>query len=156
MTMAYAEQTMMSSDDLAEQLLSTPPQQLVAMMYDQVLDSMRQTIEAIETNDIERRWLACTEASELLTQLYLALDMQRGGEIAENLSQLYRFALWRLSRVNTHNDADAVRDAIKVLEPLRDSWHELDERIEAALTDGLPTVLPPADDRAVKATQARA
>lgn len=156
MTMAYAEQSTMSSEDLAEQLLSTPPQQLVAMMYDQVLDSMRQTIEAIEANDIERRWMASTEASELLTQLFLSLDMQRGGEIAENLSQLYRFALWRLSRVDTHNDADAVRDAIKVLEPLRDSWHELDERIDAALTDGLPTVMPPANDRAGETTRASA
>ena len=49
------------------------------------------------------------------------------GEIAENLNRLYGFMMMHLTMVNTENSAQAAREVIDLLEPLRRSWNEIAE-----------------------------
>ena len=71
---------------------------------------------------------------ELVGTLYLCLDSERGGEVAENLGRIYGFILQRLHRINFENDPAIADEVIDLLVPLRDSWMELDRRIEVEET----------------------
>ena len=107
-----------------QEILTASPARLVAMLYDKAVS----TIAAIEAGDVERRYKSSTRATEIITHLAVTLDMERGGEIAKNLEQIYRFMLKHLLDVNIRNDAKAAADVIGLLEPLRASWHELAAR----------------------------
>ena len=111
--------------DRDQEILTASPARLVAMLYDKAVTCLHDTVAAIEAGDIERRYKSSTRAIEIITHLALTLDMERGGQIAQNLEQLYRFMLKHLLDVNVRNDAKPARDVIKLLEPLRASWHEL-------------------------------
>jgi flagellar protein FliS len=111
-----------------QEILTASPARLVAMLYDKAVSCLHDAIAAIEAGDIERRYKSTTRASEIITHLAVTLDMERGGEIAKNLEQLYRFMLKHLLDVNIRNDAKAAADVIKLLEPLRASWHQLAAR----------------------------
>ena len=108
-----------------QEILTASPVRLVAMLYDKAVTCLHDTVAAIEAGDIERRYKSSTRAIEIITHLALTLDMERGGQIAQNLEQLYRFMLKHLLDVNVRNDAKPALDVIKLLEPLRASWHEL-------------------------------
>jgi flagellar secretion chaperone FliS len=108
-----------------QEILTASPARLVAMLYDKAVSCLHDTIAAIEAGDIERRYKSSTRATEIISHLAITLDMDRGGEIAKNLEQIYRFILKHLLDVNIHNDAKAAQDVIRLLEPLRASWHEL-------------------------------
>jgi flagellar protein FliS len=108
-----------------QEILTASPARLVAMLYDKTVTCLHDTVAAIEAGDIERRYKSSTRAIEIITHLALTLDMERGGQIAQNLEQLYRFMLKHLLDVNVRNDAKPALDVIKLLEPLRASWHEL-------------------------------
>ncbi len=110
---------------LAQQVMSASPAKLVAMLYERAILLLHDAVGAIEAGDIERRWVANSKATEIVVELWQALDMEAGGEIAENLNRLYGFMVMRLTMVDTENSAQAARDVIGLLEPLRRSWHEL-------------------------------
>ena len=110
---------------LVQQLMSASPARRVAMLYDRAISLLNEAVEAIEAGDIERRWRCNAKATEVVCQLWEALDMDQGSEIAANLGRLYEFMVRRMTTVDIANDAQAARDVIRLLEPLRRSWHEL-------------------------------
>jgi len=114
-----------SDQYLMQQLMSASPNRLVAMLYDRAIGLLTEAVDAIEQNDVERRWRVNRKATEVICHLWETLDMERGGEVAENLNKLYGFMLKRLLAVDMENSADAAREVIKLLEPLRRSWHEM-------------------------------
>lgn len=97
----------------------------VALLYDRMIASLREAAQAVEDGEIERRFNANKRAQDILYSLYGALDMENGGEISENLEKLYLFILRRLPNVDIQNSAEPANEAIELLQPLRDSWHEL-------------------------------
>ena len=112
------------------ELLNLPPSRLVVTLYDETIGALRASIEAVHRKDIEARCNAVSLAAELLATLYLCLDHEQGGEVAENLGRIYSFLIPRLQRINLYNDVETAEDAIRLLQPLRHSWHELDCQIE--------------------------
>ncbi len=106
-------------------LMTASPAELVVMLLEKATTCLNEAIAAIESGEIEDRWRANKRAMEIINHLDLTLDMDRGGEIAENLRSLYSFALRRLADVDFNNDPQAARDVIKLLEPLLASWREL-------------------------------
>ena len=115
-----------------QQVMTSSPAKLVALLHDKVITSLREAIQAIEEKKVEARWKANNKATEIIMHLANTLDHEAGGEIAENLHSLYNFMLTRLYEVDRQNDAQAAREVIGLIEPLRDSWHQLaDESSEA-------------------------
>ncbi len=122
---------------LAQQIMSASPAKLVAMLYERAITLLSETVEAIETGDIERRWRTNSKATEVISHLWGTLDRERGGEIAENLNRIYGFMMMRLTMIDVENNAQAAREVIELLEPLRHSWQKLAEGDPArAVTEG--------------------
>ncbi len=117
-----------TSETYRDELLQASPSRMVVMCYDETLQALEMAVDAVERGDIEARFNAVTVASELLCTLFLCLDMEEGGEIAENLGRIYEYVLKSLPQVNLFDDAEPAERAIKLLTPLRDSWLELDSR----------------------------
>ena len=110
---------------LVQQIMTASPAKLVAMLYERAITLLHETVDAIETGDIERRWRANGKATDVICHLWGTLDRERGGEIAENLNRLYGFMMMRLTMIDVENDAQAAREVIELLEPLRRSWQKL-------------------------------
>ncbi len=110
---------------LVQQIMTASPAKLVAMLYERAITLLHETVDAIEAGDIERRWRANGKATDVICHLWGTLDRERGGEIAENLNRLYGFMMMRLTMIDVENNAQAARDVIGLLDPLRRSWHEL-------------------------------
>jgi len=108
-----------------QQVMTASPAQLVYMLYDRTISSLKEAIAAIEAGDIETRWRANNRAIEIINHLWSTLDLKSGGEIARNLDRLYPFMTMRLVQVDLRNNPVPAREVIALLEPLRDAWREL-------------------------------
>jgi flagellar protein FliS len=141
-----------TSETYRDELLQASPSRMVVMCYDETLQALETAMDAIERGDIEGRFNAVAVATELLCTLFLCLDMEKGGDIAENLGRIYEYILKSLPRINLYDDAEPAEQAIRLLAPLRESWLELDGRsdddtlttlvdraaVESARADGRP------------------
>jgi len=68
---------------------------------------------------------ALGRAHAIVSELMIALDHEKGGEIAARLESLYRYVLDGLISANAKGDARALDSAIGVLETLAEGWHEI-------------------------------
>lgn len=118
-----------------QQIANEFPSTLVVMLYDDALESLDIAIGAIEADDIEARYKASERVAEILYNLCMALDLTNGGRIAENLAALYKHGIQQMTDINFSNDPAIALSLKKVLEPLRDAWVELDERIRAEVSE---------------------
>ena len=135
-----------------EDMLAARPSHLVVMLYDEAIGALETAVAAVAAGDIEARCNAVTAATEIIGYLYMHLDLEQGGEVAQNLGALYAHLMGRMARVNLYNDAETAREAMRLLQPLRDSWVQLDRTIAE---DGLTAAaIAPALARDAAAAQA--
>lgn len=104
------------------QVQSRTPLELVVMMYDGALKFLQQTRDAIERGDIRARHDASTRALTIVSELQSTLNLERGGDIARQLDELYVYVNGRILQASADNAVAPVDDAARVLQTLRESW----------------------------------
>lgn len=100
------------------------------MLYDGAIrflqtavDHMRpQTYDKVNTNIIK--------AQDIITELMLALDMERGEKIAINLFNIYAYLKKQLLEANIAKDAKILQEASSMLQELRAAWDKVEAKPE--------------------------
>jgi flagellar protein FliS len=54
-----------------------------------------------------------------------ALDFERGGELAQNLNELYSYMTRRLFHINAHNDLTALEEVKTLVWDISQAWQTL-------------------------------
>lgn len=98
---------------------------LIVLLYDGAIKFLRQTIRDIEAGDYMAKGRNLRKAQDIILELNTVLDMESGGEIAQNLRSLYNFMNRQLTQANVKNDKDMVQDVIRLLETLNQSWRAI-------------------------------
>lgn len=106
---------------------SASPLQLVIMLYDGALRYMETAKHFMKEGDLYKQNDALQKAQNILAELMSCLDMQKGGDVAQNLFALYSFAHSQLVDANVKDDPTGIDVAIKVLSELREPWAQLEE-----------------------------
>lgn len=95
---------------------------LIVMLYDGAIKFMKLAIIEIEKQNYEAKGRYINKAIDIVNELNAVLDMDSGGEIAINLRSLYHFMIRHLSQANIKCDPQLVREVIKLMEELNQSW----------------------------------
>ncbi|UCX05326.1 flagellar export chaperone FliS [Shewanella sp. HL-SH8] len=98
------------------------PHRIIQMMFAGGLERLAQSRYAIENGDMENKGLFIGKAIGIVNGLNNSLNMEAGGEIAGNLSQLYDFILIKVTEANLKNDTQSIDDAVSVLRTLKEGW----------------------------------
>ena len=64
-------------------------------------------------------------AQDIITELLVGLDYERGGDIARNLDRLYNFVLRQLIGINSRRDTTVYGHLVNILTDLRDGWEAM-------------------------------
>ena len=98
---------------------------LIVMMYEGALKFVCLAIEGIDNKDLSKKGKYINKTHDIIDELSCALDMKKGGEVAQKLESLYQFILHQLTRANIKSDRKALESIINVLKPLMEAWEEL-------------------------------
>ncbi|ETR74084.1 MAG: Flagellar protein fliS [Candidatus Magnetoglobus multicellularis str. Araruama] len=102
------------------------------MLLDGALRYTQYARQGIEQNDAKLRNENISKAISIFTQLDAALDKSVGGEIAENLSGLYKFLMNQLTQANIQEDASLIDGAEKVLKDIKEAFEGAAKNIQNA------------------------
>jgi len=108
--------------------MTASPMQLIIMLYDECLRSLDKGIAAfaVESPDrFEQVGTHLLHAQDVITELAISLDMEKGGEIAHNLHRLYDFAMSHLSRANVQQNVKPVHTVVTIMTELKEAWLEV-------------------------------
>ena len=98
---------------------------IVVMLYEGAIKFLKLAVQEIESNNPEGKGVYITKALDIVYELNTVLDMQAGGEIAQNLRSMYMFMIQHLTKANLKQDANMVREVIGLLEELNEGWRAI-------------------------------
>ena len=104
---------------------SRTPIELVVMLYDGALRFLAAGRDAVERKDIRARGVAFSRLLAIISELQSTLNIESGGPVAASLDELYRFIIGRVMDAAMHNSPAPLDEARRVLETLRDGWHQI-------------------------------
>jgi len=105
---------------------------LVVMLYDGVIKFNGLAVMAVRERDIEKRTDYINRSVAIISELYNALDMERGGEVARNLRDLYTYSMGQLAEANRKNSAEMIEGVTKIFKEVKEGW----EAVAASGMDG--------------------
>ena len=98
---------------------------LIIMMYEGALKFVTLAIEGIDSKDLSKKGKYINKTHDIINELSCALDMKKGGDVAQKLESLYQFILHQLTLANIKSDRKALESIVNVLTPLMEAWKEL-------------------------------
>jgi flagellar protein FliS len=104
---------------------SRTPLELVVMLYDGALRFIGVAKDAIARGDIRGRSEAISRALAIVSELQSTLDVERGGDMAASLDDMYRYVTQRLVQSTIKNDTEPLEEVKRLLETLRDGWQQI-------------------------------
>lgn len=98
------------------------PHALVQMLMDAAVERLTTARACIERGEIARKAKLLHSAVVLIAELRGSLDLKKGGELAQNLSDLYEYMARRLIQANLSSDAHAITEVLSLLGEIRGAW----------------------------------
>jgi flagellar protein FliS len=114
-----------SSGSTASQAAVANRVELIQMLFDGLIDSLSAARGHIERRNIEEKNKALTRASRIVVGLQAALDLDKGGDLAANLNELYGYIVRRILHINIHNDLEALQEVRSLIAEVREAWRQV-------------------------------
>lgn len=114
---------------MTDKIVNARPEDLMVMLYDAMITRMKQAQDRFQAGQTVRAKESTVRAMKIADALMENLNLEEGGETAQNLEKLYYFIINELSIACRGEDPVAHLDnALKVMQTLHEGWRGLAEK----------------------------
>ena len=113
--------------NLKQDIASADPHKLTLMLLQGALDRIAYAKGAMERKELIVKAEYISKASAIIIHLRDTLDVEVGGEVAENLFALYNYMVERLGDAHVNNDLKMLDEVSSLITPIRDAWVQIPE-----------------------------
>jgi len=107
---------------MESRILSASPVELVHILYQAALNSVREARRGLAEGDITARSQAISKATEILIELSSSLNYAEGGQLSERLGNLYQYMQHRFLQANLEQSDAPLVEILGLLTTLYDAW----------------------------------
>jgi len=107
---------------LEARVLSATPLELVVILYDEAINSVRAARAHLASKNIHARGRAVSKAVSILIELNRSLNFEAGGDLSKRLAGVYGFMRSSLLEANFHQTDDGLATTERLLVSLREAW----------------------------------
>jgi flagellar protein FliS len=101
------------------------PLKLVALLYEGMLQAVRRARQELEMGNYEATHNSLVRAQRIVEELDCALDVEQGGEIAQNLRRLYDFLTQRLIQANLTKSPQNMAEVEAMILAMHQMWADM-------------------------------
>lgn len=98
------------------------PHRLTQMLMEGLLERIAQAKGAMQVNNVPMKGERLGKAISILDGLKASLDTDKGGEIAQNLADLYDYMQRQLLHANIANDVAALDEVAALMSEIKQAW----------------------------------
>ncbi len=101
--------------------------QMIVMLYDEVIKQLDEAVSLLdqETKKLDTVHNAIVKSQECITELTVGLDLEKGGQLAQTLFDLYRYFHSELTDANMQKDPARLRAVRRMMNELRTAWVQI-------------------------------
>ena len=111
--------------NLKQDIATADPHKLTLMLMQGALDRIAYAKGAMERKDFAAKSDYLSRVTAILMNLRDTLDLDVGGEVAQNMYALYDYMVERISEGHVRNDLNMLDEVISLLTPIRDAWVQI-------------------------------
>lgn len=100
-------------------------EKLLIMLYQGCIKFLRFSKKSIEEDNIEAANNYIIKSQDIIRELMNTLDRENGGEIADNLYNLYDYMYRELVSANINKDIEKVEIVEEMMSELLESWQQI-------------------------------
>lgn len=104
---------------------------LVVLLYEQIIQDLRQASLAIDQHNIELRTKRINHALDVICLLQATLNLERGGQVTQNLVRFYDTVRANLCEAQFQASKELLAHQITDLLTVREAWEQV-ERLQGA------------------------
>lgn len=104
---------------------------LIVMLYDGAIRFLRIAIDNLEPKTYDVANNNIIKAQDIVTELMLSLNMQEGGEMAQNLFNIYAYLKKRLLEGNIYKDEKILKEVLTHLDQMKEAWEQASAKAPA-------------------------
>ncbi len=116
--------------------------QLIVILYDAAIYSLREAREQIECKNIEGRSRSVNKCISIISELQSSLNLKNGGTIADSLNRLYTYMKGRIFTANAQQNPQPLQEIESLLENLRSAWRMIAEQTREGAEISKPLDFP--------------
>ncbi|AFT94468.1 flagellar export chaperone FliS [Alteromonas sp. 07-89-2] len=113
--------------NLKQDVANADPHKLTLMLLQGALDRIAYAKGAMERKELVVKADYISKASAIIMHLRDTLDLEVGGEVAENMFALYNYMVERLNDAHFNNNLNMLDEVSSLLTPIRDAWVQIPE-----------------------------
>lgn len=106
------------------------PHRLIEMLMDGALEKIAFAKGFMERGNISEKGGHISWAISIVDGLRASLDLEKGGEIAQNLDDLYDYMTRRLARANVENNPDILDEVSSLMASVKNSWQQVPSNLD--------------------------
>lgn len=107
------------------QLSAASPHKVIQMLMAGAIERLVQGKAAMEQGNIAVKCERLGKALDIVISLRSCLSMNDGGDVAQNLDQLYEFMIAQISIANAENKPEAIDDVIGIIRDIKSAWDQI-------------------------------
>ncbi len=113
--------------------------QMIVMLYDEVIKQLDEAVSLLDqdTRKLDTVHNAIVKSQECITELTVGLDLEKGGQLAQTLFDLYRYFHSELTDANMQKDPARLRAVRRMMNELRTAWVQIVTTHSAPSEEGL-------------------
>jgi len=108
---------------------SADPHTLVKMLIDGALERINIAKLNMSQDDIVHKGENISRAISIIDGLKVSLDMDNGGEIAQNLASLYDYMQRKLLEANAHNKSENLDEVLSLINEIKAGWQAIPQDV---------------------------
>jgi flagellar protein FliS len=107
---------------LESRIRSADPIELIAILYEYAILSVREARESLARKDVAERSRKISKTVAIIGELDSSLDHTKGGQISTNLARLYQYIRERLTTANIKKEDAPLAEVESLLSTLAEAW----------------------------------
>ena len=101
------------------------PHQLIDLMLSGALERVVSASGCMERNETAEAGESIGKAISIVDSLRVSLDVEKGGDIAKNLGQLYDYIMRRLLEASVSQQPELLAEVASLLQEIKAAWDEI-------------------------------
>lgn len=106
-------------------IMDASPHRLVQMLMEGFLERIAVAKGNIDRKEIAKKGENISRAIAIVNGLQASLNTEAGGELAENLNNLYDYMSLRLVAANSNNDVGILDEVAGLMQQIKSGWDSI-------------------------------
>lgn len=104
---------------------ASDPHQLILLLMNGALDAMAVAKGHMKRGEVEQKGVGISRAISIIDGLRVSLDHNVGGDLVQNLDDLYQYMGQRLLQANIQDNPEWIEEVSGLLREIKSAWEQI-------------------------------